>query len=130
MPDRFSVELAQGVIIARYDGRPDEAEFDAYLERYTDLVKRGVPYATVYTTGPDARMPTPRQVRLQAKWMKDHRDLAGSLNRGLAFHLPTPLMRGVLRGLLAIQPLGGEHVIVPTEAEAVAWALARLKANP
>ena len=127
MPDSVSVELVQGVIVVRYDGRPSDVEFRAYIDRYTELVKRGIPYATVYTTAPTARMPSPRSVRMQANWMKDHRDLAMSLNRGLAFHLPTPLMRGVLRGVLAIQPLGGEHIVVDTEAEALSWAHARLQ---
>lgn len=126
MPDRVHVDLDQGVIVVRYDGRPDEGEFRAYLDRYTELVKRGVPYATVYTSGSAARMPSPRQVRMQASWMKEYRDFASSLSKGLAFHLPSPVMRGVLRGILAIQPLGAQHVVVETEDEAMRWALARL----
>ncbi len=126
MPDRIQVELVRGVIVVRYDGRPDETAFQAYLDHYTELLERRLPYSTVYTTQPGARMPTPRQVRLQANWMKEHRDLASTLSRGLAFHLPSPVMRGVLRGVLAIQPLGAEHVVVETEAEAMSWALRRL----
>lgn len=126
MPDRVLVELIQGVIVVRYDGRPDEAEIRAYLDRYTELIKRGVPYAAVYTSAPGARMPGPRQVRMQAQWMKEHRDLASALNQGLAFHFPSPMMRGVLRGVLSIQPLGAQHVVVDTEDEAMRWALARL----
>ena len=127
MPDRLHVELTQGVILVRYDGRPDDAAFQAYLDRYTELLKRGVSYSTVYTTGPEARMPTSGQVRMQVRWMKEHRDLSSALSKGLAFHLPSPLMRGVLRGVLSIQPLGAEHVVVATEAEAMSWALARLR---
>lgn len=130
MPDRILVEVDRGVIVVRYDGRPNESDFQAYLDRYTELLERGVPYATVYTTEPDARMPTPRQVRMQASWMKEYRDVAAALSKGLAFHLPSPLMRGVLRGVLAIQPLGAQHVVVETEAEAMRWALARLHENP
>lgn len=128
MPDRVHVELTQqGVIVVRHDGRPDEAAVQAYLDRYTELLKRGIPYATVYTSGPESRMPSSRQVRMQAGWMREYRDLASSLSKGLAFHLPSPLMRGVLRGVLSIQPLGAEHVVVQTEAEAMSWALARLR---
>ncbi len=126
MPDLIQVELVQRVIVVRYDGRPDEAQFQTYLDQYTELLERGVPYSTVYTTQPGARMPSPRQVRMQASWMKEYRDRAASLSKGLAFHLPSPVMRGVLRGVLAIQPLGAEHVVVETEAEAMRWALERL----
>ncbi len=129
MSDRVEVELCGDIIVVRYQGRPSEQGFQEYLERYTELVERGVPYAAVYTTHPGSRMPSPRQVRMQAGWMKEHRELYASLSRGLAFHLPSPVMRGVLRGILAIQPLGAQHVVVDTEEEAMRWALARLRAD-
>ncbi|MBV1862118.1 MAG: hypothetical protein KUG77_27115 [Nannocystaceae bacterium] len=122
MPDVVNVDLVDRVIVVRYDGRPDEVAFQKYLDQYTQLVTRGVPYATVYATMLTARMPTPREIRMQANWMKEYRDVAGQLCRGLAFHLPSPVMRGVLRGVLAIQPLGAKHMVVDSLDGAMSWA--------
>jgi len=126
MPDRFDVELDDGVIVVRYDGRPTDSMFEDYLERYTTLLMRKVPYAAVYSSMPGARMPHPAHVRTLAKWMRDHRKVLLQCSRGLAFALPSPVMRGVLRGLLSIQPLAADHIVVNDEAEAIAWARGRL----
>ena len=126
MADLFSVDLDDDVLVVRYDGRPDEVTFAAYLERYTALMHRGVPYAAVYATGPTARMPPASYAKRQANWMKEHRDTIAMHCRGLAFALPSPLMRGVLHAVLAMQPLGAPHVVVDEEAEAIAWAKGRL----
>jgi hypothetical protein len=127
VPDLLDVQLDDGVIVVRYDGRPNDAAFNAYLERYTELVHRGQPYATVYSTLPDARIPTGSNARKQAAWMKNEREAIAGYCQGLAFALPSPVMRGVLRGILAMQPLGAEHIVVDDEAEAIEWARARLR---
>ena len=111
----------------RYDGRPGDASFQAYLETYTDLVYRRVPYATVYSTLPGARIPSGANARQQAAWMKREQPMIGEFCQGLAFCLPSPLMRGVLRGILKMQPISAEFVVVDKEADAIAWAKARLR---
>lgn len=125
----LQVEVDNGVIIVRLDGRPDDAAFDAYLKRYTELIERRVPYTTVYSTTTNARMPAAGHARRQAAWMKEYRDFAGQYCRGLAFAFKSPLMRGVLRGILAMQPLGAEHIVMDDEAAAIAWARARLQGD-
>ena len=127
MTDLFSVDLDEGVLVVRYGGRPDDVAFEDYLERYTALMSRGIPYASVYSTMPSSRMPPVSYVKRQAAWMKEHSELAAKHCRGLAFALPSPLMRGVLRAVLAMQPLGAQHIIVDDEAEAIAWAKGRLR---
>ncbi len=126
VPDRLDVELDERVIVVRYDGRPDEETFQAYLQTYTDLVYREVPYAAVYSTLPGARIPSGANARQQVAWMKREQPLVNRFCRGLAFSLPSPLMRGVLRGILKMQPIVSEYVVVDGEDEAIAWAKARL----
>jgi hypothetical protein len=58
--------------------------------------------------------------------MKGYRELIEKRVVGIAFALPSPLMRGVLRGVLMIQPIPCPHTVVGTEAEGVAWVKARL----
>jgi hypothetical protein len=124
-----TVDLVEGVIVVRYDGRPTDEVFDAYLERYTELAMRGVPYAAVYSTLPTARIPLGGQARRQAAWMKKHQPIFRDRCRGLAFALGSPVMRGVFRGVLALQPLAAEHVVVDDEIIALAWAKGRLHAE-
>jgi len=123
---QLSIELEEGVIVVRYDGVPTDAMATAYLERYTELVQRGVPYTAVFATQISARMPSASQIRRQAAWVKEHRLLTQQYCKGLAFVLRSPAMRGVLRALLTMQPFAAEHIVVRDEAEAIAWARARL----
>lgn len=122
----MDVTLDRGVIVVRYDGRPGDDVFEAYLRRYESLAGRGEPYATVYATASGARIPQPHHARLQAAWMKQHQPMLRDWCRGLGFSLSTPLMRGVLRAVLKMQPLAAEHAVFSTEDEAIAWARARL----
>lgn len=126
MQSQLSVDLDKGVIVVRYDGIPSDDMADAYLEQYTELVRRGVPYTSVFSSLPDARLPSAAQLRKQAAWVKEHRQITREYCRGLAFALRSPAMRGVLRALLTMQPFSAEHVVLRDEAEAIAWAKARL----
>jgi len=68
----------------------------------------------------------PRQVRYQAEFMKQHRQTMEERVVGVAFSLPSTLMRGVLRGILMLQPMPCPHTVVGTESEGVSWIKARL----
>jgi hypothetical protein len=63
---------------------------------------------------------------MQARFMKEYRETIEQRVVGVAFSLPTPLMRGVLRGVLMLQPMPCPHTVVGTEQEGVAWVKARL----
>jgi hypothetical protein len=65
-------------------------------------------------------------VRLQAQFMKSYAEKIAERVVGVAFALASPLMRGVLRGVLMLQPMPCPHTVVGTEAEGVAWIKARL----
>lgn len=129
VPDLFAVELDDGVIVARHDGRPDDAAFDAYLDAFTELVMREIPYASVYSCSPGSRMPSVGQAKKQAAWIRDHRRVIETHCRGLAFSLPTPLVRGAFHAILSMQPFGVEHRVMENEQAAVAWAKQRLRAS-
>jgi len=126
--DLFDVKLDEGVIVVRYDGRPDDTMFERYLAQYARLVMRKVPYAAVYSSLPGARMPHPSHVRRQTAWLREHQDTLREHCCGLGFALRSPLMRGVLRAVLTMQALGAPHVVMDDEADAIAWARARLSA--
>jgi hypothetical protein len=58
--------------------------------------------------------------------MKDCRRLMEQRVVGVAFALPSPLMRSVLRGILMMQPMPCPHAVVATEPEGISWTKARL----
>ena len=122
----MDIGLAGGIIVVRIRGRPSGQDLDAYLARYTELLERRVPYSTVFSAERGTRMPEPSHVRRQIAWMKGNGDLIASHCQGLAFVFRSPLMRGVLKGVLSMQPLGAKHIVLRDEPEAISWAHARL----
>jgi hypothetical protein len=114
------------VVVVRFHGGPTDEEFKDYLAEYTRILETEPRFGAVFVTTPTAPMTPPRQVRQQAAFMKEYRALMEARVVGVAFALPTPLMRGVLRGILMLQPMPCPHTVVGTEAEGVAWLKARL----
>ena len=124
-----SVEIDRSqplLVVVRFLRGPTDDEFRQYLADYTQVLETEPRFGAVFVTAPAMPMTPPRQVRLQAQFMKGYRELIEKRVVGIAFALPSPLMRGVLRGVLMIQPMPCPHTVVGTEAEGVAWVKARL----
>jgi len=118
--------VQQLVVVVRFHRGPTDEEFAQYLVEYAKVLEKEPRFGAVYVTTPAMPMTPGRQVRMQATFMKTHRDLIERRVVGVAFSLPSPLMRGVLRGVLMLQPMPCPHTVVGTEAEGVAWLKARL----
>jgi hypothetical protein len=114
------------LVVVRFHRAVTDQEFATYVADYTRLLEAEPRFGAVYVTAPSLPMTPPRQVRMQAQFMKTHREKIEQRVVGIAFSLPTPLMRGVLRGVLMLQPMPVPHTVVGTEAEGVAWIKARL----
>jgi len=124
-----SVEIDRSqplLVVVRFLRGPTDDEFRQYLADYTQVLETEPRFGAVFATASTMPMTPPRQVRLQAKFMKSYGELIEKRVVGIAFALPSPLMRGVLRGVLMIQPIPCPHTVVGTEAEGVAWVKARL----
>jgi hypothetical protein len=114
------------LVVVRFLRGSTDDEFRQYLADYTKVLEAELRFGVVFVTTPTMPMTPARHVRLQAQFMKDYRELIEKRVIGIAFSLPSPLMRGVLRGVLMIQPIPCAHAVVGTEAEGVAWVKARL----
>jgi hypothetical protein len=124
-----SVEIDRSqplLVVVRFLRGTTDDEFRQYLADYTQVLEAEPRFGAVFVTAPAMPMTPPRQVRLQARFMKSYREMIEQRVVGIAFALPSPLMRGVLRGVLMIQPMPCPHAVVGTEAEGVAWVKARL----
>lgn len=114
------------LVTVRFLGRPDDSEFLAYLSDYQAVLERGERYAVVYVTEPNAKLVSHRHARQQATWMAEHESALRERCAGVAFVLPSPVMRGVLRMIMKIQPVPAPYEIFEDEAEARRWAQDRL----
>jgi hypothetical protein len=114
------------MMVVRFHRAASDQEFAQYVAEYTQILQNEPRFGAVFATAPGLPMTPPRQVRMQAAFMKEHAQLIEQRVVGVAFALPSPLMRGVLRGVLMLQPMPTQHTVVGTEAEGVAWVKARL----
>jgi hypothetical protein len=114
------------LVVVRFLRGPTDDEFRQYLADYTQVLEAEARLGAVFVTAPAMPMTPPRQVRWQAQFMKTYRELIEARVVGIAFSLPSPIMRAVLRGVLMLQPIPCPHTVVGTEAEGVAWVKARL----
>jgi hypothetical protein len=124
-----SVEIDRSqslLVVVRFHRGPTDDEFRQYIADYVQVLEAEPRFGAVFVTSPSMPMTPARQVRMQALFMKEQRALIEQRVVGIAFSLPSPLMRGVLRGVLMIQPIPCPHTVVGTEAEGVAWVKARL----
>lgn len=114
------------LMVVRFQRGATDQEFAQYISDYTAILQKEARFGAVFVTAPGLPMTPPRHVRMQAAFMKEHAQLIEQRVVGVAFALPSPLMRGVLRGVLMLQPMPCQHAVVGTEAEGVAWIKARL----
>jgi len=122
-----SEELAP-LYVVRFEGVTTDAQFEAYLDHVLRITRRGEMHAMVYDASQAGWIP-PSQRQLQADWMREHDKLNRDLTAGLAFVLPSPLLRGVLTAILWLTPMPCPHTVTRTLDHGVAWCRARLRAR-
>ena len=80
----------------------------------------------MYVTAAGAKMPSHRHALRQASWISERKERIKTRNAGIAFVLPSPLMRGFLRAVMALTPMHAQHEIFRDEQVALGWVRARL----
>jgi hypothetical protein len=116
----------QLLVVVRFRRAASNDEFERYVVDYRAVLEQQSRFGAVYVTAPSLPIPPPRQIRAQAQFMKECRGLMEERVVGVAFALPSPLMRSVLRGILMMQPMPCPHTVVATEPEGISWTKARL----
>ncbi len=123
----IEIQRTQSLLtVVRFQRAATDQEFADYLDAYRSVLELEPRFGAVFVTAPNLPMTPGRQVRMQAKFMKTYGEVIAERVVGVAFSLPSPLMRGVLRGVLMLEPMPCPHAVVGTEAEGVAWVKARL----
>lgn len=114
------------LVVVRFQRVASDAEFQQYLADYRRLLADERRFAPVFVTTPEMPATPTKHARWQADFMRDEYQLISERVVATAFSLPSSLMRGVLRGILMLQPMACPYTVVATEAEGVAWVRARL----
>ena len=105
-----------------------ESDFESYLAEYDRLLAREERYAAIF----DAREAKPLDVKLvkrQAQWMEQNAAALKRLNVGIAFVIPSPLIRGVLRAILWMRPMPQPYNVCEAMPQALDWATRRMRQN-
>jgi hypothetical protein len=116
------------VMVIRFSGAPTDAEFEAYLERYDTYLNRTDRYGLIMVTEPNTPMTKSKHARMQAAWIKERFARLSDRCVGIAFVLPSPMMRGVLKAILAMQTLPVPYAVSSGEESAAEWVRSRLAA--
>jgi hypothetical protein len=114
------------LVIVRFQRGATDDEFAQYISDYTKVLESTKRFGVAFVASPSLPLTPGRHARMQADFIKRYREQIAVRVVAAAFGLPTPLLRGVLRGILLLQPMPCPHTVVANEAEGVAWLKARL----
>lgn len=113
------------LVVYRFRGNVTLPELEAYLKRQDELLARQQPTASVVLTEDVKLWDTP-VLRRQAEWIKQNQDLLRRYSLGAALVIDSPIVRGMLRAILWIQPMPQPHTVSATVEGALAWLRERV----
>lgn len=126
----FEIDESEWPLLTiRSHGTPTDEEYASYLESYERFLQRPGRYGLIVVTEPNAPMTKPKHAKVQAKWLKDNYDRLALKCVGISFVLPGPMMRGVVKAILAMQSMPMEHSVFSREHDSREWVLAKLRAD-
>jgi hypothetical protein len=116
------------VIVFRFSGQVTMDEMERYLTWQDAMVARCLPNASLVLTESLRMWETP-VLRRQAEWLKRHEPLIRKYSVGVALVITSPVIRGMLKALLWIQPMPQPHIVCNTTEEALHWLRARFRSE-
>jgi hypothetical protein len=113
-------ERAWPLVVFRFRGRTTMEELERYLQRQEAMLARQQPMASLVLAEEAKLWETP-VMRRQAEWIKARKDELRRLSLGAALVIPSPVIRGMLKAILWIQPMPQPHTVVATPEEGLRW---------
>jgi hypothetical protein len=123
----FDIDESQFPIIHIHrSGTLSDEQFETFLARFDELMAtRLQPYVLVFEMHESAMTPF-GQAQRQASWMKERQALLKRQVLGMAFVLPSSVLRFALKVIFQLQPMPVPHEVFNDTDSARRWALARL----
>lgn len=109
------------LLVVRFVGTPTDQQFQAYLERMTQLVGNGRKRVLLLDGRRAGRAP-PSQRRMQAEWMQANKEQIRAVNLLMLIVINSAIVRGVLTAILWFQDIPGNYKVVSSLDEALELA--------
>ena len=114
------------LVITTATGLLTDAAYKTYLLEFrAATLDRRQTYAHVYDASSVEKMAS-TQRSLQADYIVAHREQIARYNKGTAFVLHSPLVRGLLTAVQWMSPPPYPYTIVASREQAITWCVARL----
>jgi hypothetical protein len=94
------------LLYVRFPSKPLSDEgFEYFIERYTDVVERRIPFATILDSRGLTTAITANQRKRLTEWFDVTGDLAGEHHFGIAVLISNALIRGALKAVTWVKPI-------------------------
>lgn len=116
------------IIVFRFSGQITMEELERYLTWQDAMVARRLPNASLVVTE-NLRMWEMPLLRRQAAWLKEHEPLLRKYSLGVALVITSPVVRGMLKALMWMQPMPQPHIVCGTTEEGLRWLRDRFRSE-
>jgi hypothetical protein len=115
------------LVLFRFSGKVTLEELNVYLKRQDEFMLRNQKTGSLVLTDNLKMWDTP-VLRRQAEWIKQNLDALSRFSVGAALVINSPIVRGMLRAILWIQPMPQPHLVCSSPDEGLRWLRARFMA--
>ena len=99
-------ETAWPLLYVRFPSKPlSEEGFEYFITRYTDVVERRIPFATILDSRGLSTAITAQQRKRLTEWFEVTGPLAGEHHFGIAVLMSNAIIRGALKAVTWIAPI-------------------------
>ena len=110
------------LITVTFTGTKETPEnFKSYLDGLLANYDRKEQFSLVFDAS-KASTPNPAYQQKQARWMKENESLIKTYCKGVAYVIPNPLLRGVLKFIFAVQKNPVPFKVVAKKEDGIQWA--------
>ena len=102
-----------------------EKNFTLYLDELSQIYSKQTKIAVIFDAT-KAIIPGIKYQKLQAKWLKDNKEMMVSYCLGTAYIIPSLLIRNVLKAIFSIQKQPVDYTVCKNQVEAIDWANKKL----
>jgi hypothetical protein len=115
------------LVLFHFSGQVSMVELEEYLRRQDELLARHEMTGSLVTTD-NLKMWEPAVLRRQADWIKQNIELLRRYSVGAALVIHSPVVRGMLKAVLWIQPMPQPNIVCADVSEALRWLRSRFLA--
>ena len=102
-----------------------DENFSQYLDELKQIYIQEKEIAIIFDAS-KAVIPGIKYQKLQAKWLKDNKELMMSYCAGTAYIIPGLIIRNVLKAIFTFQKQPVDYNVCKNEAEAIEWVNKKL----